>query len=301
MPTPTFNLQSMTGFGRLQLQTPAGQFSVELQSVNSRFQDFSIMLPRELGQLESALRVLLKQEVSRGKLDCRIRFTPSEAGQPQVTINTSLARQYVERLRALQELGASGDLSLQVLTSLPGVIEIKAAELDEQAMWEALQGAVLQALEALRQERGREGQALGQQLHELMLQFRALVDEADQAKEDVVQRYRERLAARVAELEATVKTQLDPGRLEMEIALFADRADVSEELVRLRTHLERFETLIANPGGAPAGKNLDFLVQELNREVNTLGSKVRETRVTGLILEMKSIVERIREQVQNVQ
>ena len=298
---PEFNLHSMTGFGRAQAQTTAGQFSIELQTVNSRFQDFSVFLPRELNQFESALRAQFKGEVPRGKLDCRIRYTPSEAGQPQVAINEALARQYVERLQALKDLGASGDLSLQLLTTLPGVIEIKAAEVDEQSMWEILKSVAAQALDSLRQERRREGQAIGEQLHELMLQMRGLVEAADQYKDDVVARYRERLSARAAELEAAVKTQLDPGRLEMEIALFADRADVSEELVRLRTHLERFESLIENKEGAPAGKNLDFLIQELNREVNTLGSKVRETRVTGLILEMKSIIERIREQVQNVQ
>lgn len=298
---PVFKIQSMTGFGRAQAQTAAGQFTVELQTINSRFQDFNVALPRELNQFESALRALLKQEISRGKIDCRIRYTPSEAGQPQVSINAVLARQYVDRLSALQELGATGELSLQLLTSLPGVLEIKAAELDEQAMWEAIKGVAAQAIESLQAERRREGQALGEQLHELMLQFRALVDTADQAKDEVVQRFRERLAARIVELETNIKTQLDPGRLEMEVALFADRSDVSEELVRLRSHLDRFETLIENKDGAPAGKNLDFLVQELNREVNTLGSKVRETKVTGLTLEMKSIVERIREQIQNIQ
>lgn len=296
-----FRLQSMTGFGRAQAQTAAGQFTVELQTVNSRFQDFNISLPRELGQFESALRAMIKEKIPRGKIDCRVRYTPGEAGQPQVTINLALARQYVERLAQLQALGATGELSLQALTSLPGVLEIKAAELNEQSILESIQAVAAQALEALQAERRREGQALGEALHEMMLQLRALVEEADKSKDEVVQRYRERLTARVAELEANIKTQLEPGRLEMEVALFADRSDVSEELVRLKTHLERFESLIQNKDGAPAGKNLDFLVQELNREVNTLGSKVRETKVTGLTLEMKSIVERIREQIQNVQ
>lgn len=297
---PEFNLQSMTGFGRAQVQSPAGQFTVELQTVNNRFQDVSVSLPRELNPFESALRALLKQEISRGKIDCRIRYQPGEAGLPQVNINTSIAKQYVERLEALRELGAGGELTIQVLTALPGVLEIKAAELDEGALWETLQGVVTQAIAALQGERRREGQALGEHLHEMLLQMRAMVEEADGAKEDVVARYRERLTARVAELEASIKTQLEPGRLEMEIALYADRADVNEELVRLRTHLDRFESLILNKEGALAGKNLDFLTQELVREVNTLGSKVRETRVTGLILEMKSVIERIKEQIMNI-
>lgn len=298
---PEFNIQSMTGFGRAQAQTAAGVLAFEIQTINSRFQDVSCALPREFGQFESGLRALLKQEIQRGKIDCRLRYTPSEAGQPQININLPLAAQYIEKFKSLQDLGASGDLSLQVLTSLPGVMEIKAAELDEQAVWEAIQTVAQMGVEALRQDRRREGQALGEQLHELLGQMRAQVDEVDACKDEVVQRYRERLGARVAELAANIKTQLEPGRLEMEVALFADRSDVSEEIVRLRAHLDRLESLIVNKEGAPAGKNLDFLVQELVREVNTLGSKVRETKVTGLTLEMKSLVERIKEQVQNVQ
>lgn len=297
---PEFNIQSMTGFGRAQAQSPVGQLTVELQTVNNRFQDVSVSLPRELNQFESALRAMLKQEISRGKIDCRVRYQPGEAGLPQVTLNMTLARQYVERLGALRELGVGGELTIPVLTALPGVLEIKAAELDEGTMWEAVQGVVALALAALQAERRREGQATGEHLHEMLLQMRAMVEEADRCKEDVVTRYRERLTARVAELEASIKTQLEPGRLEMEVALYADRVDVNEELVRLRTHLDRFESLILNTEGTPAGKNLDFLVQELVREVNTLGSKVRETRATGLVLEMKSVIERIREQIQNV-
>ena len=297
-----FNLQSMTGFGRAQGDSEFGQLSAELRTVNNRFQDISINLPRELGLLESALRMLLKQEIPRGKIDCRIRYTPAPARHSRVTINIALAREYLDQLKQLQEAGASGDIPINVLTTLPGVVEIAPADSDEQALWEALKGVVLQAGQALGAERAREGDALGRQLHDLGRQLRARVDEIDLHKSDIVKKYRERLTQRVAELEADIKTKLDPGRLEMEVALYADRADISEELTRLRAHLDRLDKLLQNEEGATqAGKNFDFLTQELGRETNTIASKVRDTTVAGMALEMKSIIERIREQTQNIQ
>lgn len=296
-----FGIQSMTGFGRAQAETAVGQFMVELRTVNNRFQDTSISLPRELGQFESLMRALLKQEIPRGKVDCRVRYTPIESQFPKVSLNLSLAEQYITQLKRLQEMGLSGEIRVEAVTSLPGVLEVAPAEMDEQVMWQALQDVARQAIAALNQERTREGRALGEQLHDLMVQLRGLVEQVDAQKHEVVQRYRERLTQRIEELEADIKTKLDAGRLEMEVALFADRSDISEELVRLRAHLDRLDALIKNEENAPAGKNLDFLVQELGREVNTIGSKVRETGITGMALEMKSIIERIREQVQNVQ
>ena len=296
-----FKLQSMTGFGRAQADTPLGQFSVELRTVNNRFQDISVALPRELGLFEAQLRGLLKQEIPRGKIDCRIRYTPAPEQQPQVTVNIGLARDYVLKLKQLQDLGVGGELPVEVLITLPGVVEIRPAELDEQALWETLQGVVKQGMDRLRQERLREGAALGAQLQELTDQLRALLEEVEARKEEIVQRYRERLAARIAELEAEIKTHVDTGRLEMEVALFVDRGDISEEIVRLNAHLVRLEQLLTGDENTPAGKNLDFLVQELGREVNTIGSKVRDTSVVGQTLEMKSIIERIREQAQNIQ
>lgn len=301
MTLTSFRIQSMTGFGRAQAETTIGQLLVELRTVNNRFQDISIALPRELNLFESALRNLVKAEIPRGKIDCRIRYTPTEAQQPKVRINAALAKEYVEQLRQLKDLGLATELPVQVLTSMPGVMEITPAEMDEQQAWAAVEGVMRAAIEALRAERAREGQALGVQLYELGAQLGILVGKVEANQAEVIARYRERLLQRVAELENEIKTKLDPGRLEMEVALFVDRSDVSEEVVRLRAHIERLNALLLNEHKEPAGKNLDFLTQELGREVNTIGSKVRDTTLTGLALEMKSIVERIREQVQNIQ
>jgi uncharacterized protein (TIGR00255 family) len=296
-----YHIMSMTGFGRAQRETSRGQFTVEVRTVNNRFQDINISLPREFNILEVPMRTLLKQEIPRGKIDCRVWFVPSEQHQPQVQINAGLAGQYVTKLRGLEEVGATGGISMDLLTKLPGVVELLPAEIDEQVMWRYLRGVVEQALDSLNRERVREGNALAEQLIGLGGELRALAARVTDKKDAVLLRFRERLNARLAELEAQTKTPLEPGKLENEVALFADRCDITEELVRLTAHLDRYESMINVDENQPIGKNLDFLVQEFMREINTICSKSRDTEITAPALEMKSIVERIREQVQNIQ
>lgn len=300
--TETSNLKSMTGFGRYQHETSRGLYVVELRSVNNRFLDLSLSLPRELNFLESRLRRLFKGETARGKVDCRVRFTTGPDQQPEVRINRELASRYIEGLRSLQEAGAGGEsIPLNVLTGFPGVVEIVNAEYDEDQLWTELEGAVRPAIEKLNEERAREGQALAVQLRDLGARVTELVEAVDAIKDQVVTRYRERLGARIAELEDDTRGKLDPGRLEVEVALYADRCDLSEELVRLRAHIDRLGTLLANEKGEAVGKSLDFLIQEFGREINTICSKARDTDLTGHALEMKNCVESMREQIQNIQ
>ena len=294
-------IKSMTGFGRAQRQTAYGQFTVEVRTVNNRYQDISVSLPRELNALEGAVRTLLKERLARGKIDCRVRYTPAAEQQPRVTINQPLALQYIERLRELQEMGVESDIPMQLVTSLPGVVELVPAELDEKQLWEELRAAAEEAVAAVDAEHVREGRALGVQLRELGGRMREARAEVDRLKAAVVERYRERLRARLDELQEEIKVPLDAGRLEMEVALFADKADIAEELVRLEAHLERFDELLRNEDDEPTGRGLDFLVQEFMREINTICSKARDSDLLGPALEMKSIVERIREQIQNIQ
>ena len=300
--TKNYNIKSMTGFGRSQYDTPRGQYVVELRSVNNRFLDLSLSLPREMNFLEANLRRLFKDVIDRGKVDCRVRFTTAPGQQPVVSINQELAARYIEALRGLQAAGAGGDtIPLDVLTGFPGVVEITSAELDDEQLWAELEGALRPAIENLNAERAREGQALAGQLHDLGQRVTELVGCIEAVKDQVVVRYRERLGARIAELEDDTRGKLEPGRLEVEVALYADRCDLSEELVRLRVHLDRLETLLANEKGESVGKNLDFLVQEFGREINTICSKARDTDITGHALEMKNCVESMREQIQNIQ
>lgn len=294
-------LKSMTGFGRAQNVSEAGELSVEVRAVNNRFHDLSLALPRDLSALESPVRALLKQRVRRGKIDMRIRYNPAEANQPQVSINLSLAEEYALKLKALARIGGSGELPVQVLTGLPGVMEIMPAEIDEEELWILVRNVIEQALTNFDRERCREGAALGAQMLALTAGLKELHARAEGLKDEVVNRFRERLTSRLAQFEEQLRDKLDPGRLATEVALFAEKADINEELVRLAAHLERFDALLRNEPDDSVGKNLDFLLQEIGREINTICSKSRETQLTSVWLEMKNIAEQLREQIQNIE
>jgi len=180
-------------------------------------------------------------------------------------------------------------------------LDSAGGDADEESQWAALRPVVEQAIDALDAERLREGEAIGRQLADLSAELRAALDALEGGRDGIVEKFRERLLARVAELLGEGRDRLDPGRLELEIALYADRADIAEEIVRLRAHMELYGQLLSAPADEPVGKNIDFLVQELNREINTICSKTRDSDQTALGLAMKSVVERIREQVQNVE
>ena len=294
-------IRSMTGFGRGTGQSPLGQFTAELRTVNNRYHDASVALPRELQPLEMRLRTLLKQRVPRGKVDCRVRWVPAQAQLPTVELNLPLAEAYHERLRQLAALTGEKQVPLQLLTTLPGVLEIGALDIDEEQLWGSLEPVLKSALQALDRERARGGAALAAQLSELGGQLRAELASIEARKDEVVAVFRQRLSLRLEQLLSELEGRMEPGRLEMEVALFADRSDLTEEVVRLHTHLDRFDQLLTQGGDDTVGRSLDFLIQEMNREVNTICSKSRDTGLTGHGLEMKSLLERIREQVQNLQ
>jgi len=299
---PESKLRSMTGYGRVQADSPAGQFTVTLKSVNGRFQEIKVHLPPTLAGLETALRNLLKKEIRRGKVECRVRFAPAGDQTEAVRFNPALIKRYLEQLRSIgAEAGLGDAVELATLLRLPGAIEPLEPEADEGEIWPALRLAVAEALEPFQAERAREGNALASHLADELATLRSAHAQISEAKDQVVERYRERLTSRIAEIEEQVGGKVEPGRLEFEVAMYADKCDISEEMVRLDAHLDRLEQLIANPGGEPAGKPLDFLIQEIMREVNTTASKMRELKTVSAVLEMKAAVERIREQIQNIE
>jgi uncharacterized protein (TIGR00255 family) len=297
------NLKSMTGFGRAEAQTPLGHFAVELKSVNSRFLEARALLPPALSGLEHELRMLLHARVRRGKLDCRVRFTPAPGQVRPAQFNEGVIRDYLQRLKELHSRLDMPPVSLGVedLLRLPGALEAAGEDVDLDPYWEALRPVVESALSRFDDERAREGAATGEQMRRELELLRARRAEIEAVRPAVVERFRERLLARIAELSEEVRGKLDPGRLELEVALFADRSDISEELTRLEAHLRRLDELLANAKGAPVGKALDFLIQEILREINTTASKLREIEAVSAALEMKSAVERLREQIQNLE
>lgn len=296
------NLISMTGYGRGEAEGPMGRFAVELKSVNSRFQEIRVNVPPVLSNQEMAVRTYLKSRIGRGKIDCRIKFEPAADQVPSAQFNEPLMMAYAERLRAIaSKAGLEADLEIDDLVRLPGAIEVNQQELETDQSWPTLEEGLGRALAAFQAERAREGAALGAQILAEVELLNSLREKILAAKEGVAERYREKLAARIAELEEKIQAKLEPGRLELEVAMFADRADVSEEVTRLEAHLARMEELVGASERKPVGKDLDFLVQEILREVNTTASKMREVEAVQVALEMKSAVERIREQIQNIE
>ncbi len=297
---------SMTGFGRAVRETPQGRFVAEIRSLNNRFLDINLRLPSGLAGLDPALRERIRGAVSRGKIDCLVRWEPSESAAPAARLVPSVLERLIVQAEDLHrrrpDLRA---LSLGDFLRVPGVVhEPSQEDLDSETMEAVvadLLATVEDALDGLKEARKREGESTIQALrthHEVL--SRAL-EAVDAAKGQVVDRYRERLTQRIAELLRGSDVPVDPGRLELEVALFADKADIREEIDRLRGHLDTFLHTLEKEDQESVGRPLDFLVQEMLRESNTIGSKARDLEIANQVLAMKNAIESIKEQVQNVE
>jgi uncharacterized protein (TIGR00255 family) len=288
----------MTGYAAASADTPRGRLSVELRSVNARFLDLQFRVAEELRTLEPALRELLAARVSRGKVDCRLFLNPSgDAASTQRLNPEALAqlRQLSEEAR--RSFPDAGPLRLADVLRWPGVIAEPPA--DEEALRRIATEACRRALDDLVATRTREGAMLAASIHERVAAMRARVEEVAPLVPQSVAAYQQRLAERLREAMGSA----DDDRVRAEIALFAAKADVDEELERLRTHLAEVERVLRAGGtrNASVGKRLDFLAQELNREANTLASKAASAAVSDCALELKLLVEQMREQVQNIE
>lgn len=291
-------LQSMTGFGSGRAVVGDEEISVELKSVNHKFCEVKARLPRELASLEATVLKIVKDRLARGAVDVAIRRSSVNASASVPTIDIALAREY---RRALAEIakatGIEDNPRVLDIASQPGVMRLEERGVDVEKAQAALMTALETALLAMQKMRKTEGEAI-----ETDLKTRAAFVEKN-AKEvavlspKMVDDYRARLDERIAELSRGVP--LDPHRLAQEVAYFAERTDIAEEMTRLSSHFEQFRQLLAS--NEPAGRKLDFLVQEMHREVNTTGSKSQNADISARIVAMKAEVERIREQVQNVE
>ena len=290
-------IRSMTGFGAGHGAGATEALDVEVRSVNHKFCEVKVRLPRELGALEPEAVKLVKERLARGGIDVSVRRAGG-AGALAPRVDVALAEAYA---RAFEELRARlrlpGAVTLADVAGADGVIRLDEPELDLDAARAALRVAMGTALDALAAMRAREGEALARDLAGRLDAVEALVTRAAALVPQAVEHHRARLAERVQEL--TRGIPLDPARLAQEVALFADRTDVTEEVTRLRSHLAQARALLGS--GDPAGRKLDFLVQEMHREVNTIGSKSQSAEIAAIVVTAKAEVERMREQVQNVE
>ena len=289
----------MTGFGRGAFSSEAFGVTVEIKTVNNRYLDIHLRLGQELSAIEMIVRKRVGARLSRGRVDLNINF--DRTGAATYEVNRPLIAGYVQALREIkEELGLAGEIDVNSLARVPGALTAARDGFDEGNM-AGVESALDQALDSLEQMRASEGAALAAEMRVRITKIEAEVPIIEAAAAGLADAYRQRLQKRVTELIArgSQAVELDSGRLAQEVAYLADRSDISEELARLRSHLEQFRSSIDADG--EVGKRLDFLLQELNREANTVLSKSTEIAIKDSALAIKAEVEKLREQVQNVE
>lgn len=289
---------SMTGFGRGQYKTGEIEVSIEIRSVNHRYRDISVKIPRYLSFIEERVRQYIQSRISRGRVDVYCSYELLEKRQVEVCVNGELARNYRNALQFLKDqTGLQDDMSLSLLASFPEVITTSQKELDEEEVWQQFFSALEQAADVLVGMRSREGENLYKDVLTRLDKIQKLVFEIEERSQNVVIEYKERLEKRVKELARDI--ELDKDRLGQEVVIFADRSSIDEEIVRLKSHISQTRTSL-NRGGV-IGRKLDFLVQEMNREANTIASKANDIDISTRVVEIKSELEKIREQIQNIE
>ena len=291
-------IKSMTGYGRAVETVNGREYTVELRSVNNRYLDCSVRLPRILSFAEDAVKQAVKQSVSRGKVDVYISVHTEGGEETQVSLNATVLEGYLTAMRRMvTEFGVNDDISVSTLSRLPEVFSIEKPEVDEEQLLSDLMSVVNKALEGYDAMRTTEGQALDRDLRSRGQTILELVAQVEQGNAQTVVDYRARLEAKLQEVLAN--TNIDESRILTEAAIFADKVAVDEETVRLRSHLEQMNTMLT--GGGAVGRKLDFLLQEMNREANTIGSKCTDVRLARIVVDIKAELEKIREQTQNIE
>ena len=292
------SVKSMTGYGRGEYIAEERKFTVEMKSVNHRYNDMTIKLPRTLAGLEDKIKKRIMQKVFRGKTDVYISFETFSAADMDVKLNEVLAAAYLEKLRRLQEkLGLTQGRELELVARFPDVITVEKAQQEEAVIWEALSPALEEALERFVSMREMEGENLKKDILLKGERIKALVAEVKERSPLVVVEYQEKLQNRLKDLMGGV--EVDPQRIATEVAVFADKGCVDEEVTRLESHLVQLRDILEK--GGQVGRKLDFLVQEMNRESNTIASKANDIQIVKATIELKSEIEKIREQIQNLE
>jgi uncharacterized protein (TIGR00255 family) len=292
----------MTGYGRAAGQTDLGTFGIEIKSVNNRFFDFSARLPREWSGIESPLRELVHSQVHRGKIDVWIHWSPPPGVTIRVDLSEDMIGEVVKRFRTAGErLGETLEIPWGDLFKLPGVLNIRPPEIDLEALFEGLGPLVEKALSQLNAMRLAEGEATAVALSDHLTRMRKTTDTIEAHRGSALEKQRERLRKVVDQMDADIARAISADRLEAEVLLFADRADITEELVRLRSHFDAFQELMDLPAAKPAGRRMEFLTQEILRETNTIGSKGRDSEISASVVTLKHETEKVREQLQNIE
>lgn len=291
-------IKSMTGFGRYEFIGTERKITVEMKSVNHRYSEISIRMPKKLNMFETSIRNVLKQYISRGKVDVFITYEDESEGKACVRYNEEIAAEYLGYLKKMGEtFGLENDIRVSTLSKYPEVFVLEEQAQDEDDIWHDLETAVRSCAEKFVQTRIDEGNHLKEDIIQKLKGILVMVDKVEERSPQIVKEYREKLMNKVAELLGD--TKLDEAVLATEITIFADKICVDEETVRLRAHVDNMiKTLDA---GENIGRKLDFIAQEMNREANTTLSKANDMELSGIAIDLKTEIEKIREQIQNIE
>lgn len=289
---------SMTGFGRAEISVDGRNITTEIKSVNHRYFEFNCRTTRGYSFLEDKLKKYLNERISRGKVDMFVSLTESEDEVVDVTINKPLAKGYVDALRELSSTySLKDDISVSTVARYNDIFQIHKAELDEEIIFNQVKKAVDIALESFLNMRMAEGEKLKNDVLSRAQTILSYVEKVEERSPQTVKEYEERLKAKIEETLQSVN--IDESRILTEVAIFADKVAVAEETVRLRSHIDQMKSFLES--NDPIGRKLDFIVQEMNRETNTIGSKVTDSELAHVVVEIKSEIEKIREQIQNIE
>lgn len=291
-------IRSMTGYGAAKAALEELSLSVELKSVNNRYLDISIRIPRNYIFVEDAMKSVIQRHITRGKVDVFVNIDSTKAHDMQITVNESLAEEFIA---ALEKIAATyhlkNDLTALAVSRFPDVLQMEKKELDREAMSRSICDILENALQEFNQMRIREGEKMRESICLQMEEITNLLHQIEERSPESVTKYKERLEQRMREILSG--GEYDESRLLTEVAIFADKVAVNEETVRIHSHLAQLQDLLS--GDSPVGRKLDFLLQELNREVNTIGSKCNDADMTRYVVALKAELEKIREQVQNIE
>ena len=291
-------IYSMTGFGRFEETTENRKITAELKSVNHKYFDLSIKMPRKFNPFEGRIRNLLKGYAARGKIDMFITFEDRSEGASNVVYNDSLAKEYYAAYKKISEtLGVENDIRASLIARSPEVLSLEEEEIEEDEIWTQLRAVLEKAFEAFRLSRLKEGESLKNDILNKLDEMLGHVSFIEERLPRIIDEYKAKLKEHVREfLEGGV---IDEGRIAAEVVIYADKSAVDEELVRLKSHIENMKHILEK--GSAVGRNLDFIAQEMNREANTILSKSADIEITNCGIELKTLIEKIREQVQNIE
>lgn len=291
-------IKSMTGYGSGKAELSGKTFTVEIKSVNSRYSDFSIKMPRIYTFLEEPIRKAASARINRGKVDIYLNVESGGEEDCVVKVNSALAKEYLDSLRALSsELEISSNATAETFLRIPDVFTVDKAPVDEELIANAVLSALSEALDNFDKMRAIEGESLKNDLLEHLSFIKDATGEVEKRSPEIVKEYRERIEERMRDILGSAT--YDQSRLLTEVAIFADKVNVNEETVRLRSHVEQFTKMLED--GGSVGRKIDFLIQEMNREINTIGSKSQDLDVARIVIDVKAEIEKLREQIQNVE